>query len=138
MKTLTKTSHIQTVKMQNLSNEQQVQKLLNWTELQYCQFKFDGGMAYAKRMTYNDAIGFDFLIKTRFFWQFWKNEWAKRDAEFLLLYSAEAGAALLHDQYLFQHNVYRLHDDNLMARISTSMVGYALDEYMADFKQEAK
>lgn len=134
MKTLLTHTHVELVRLQNLNNEQRIQTLLNWTEQEYCQFKFDNGIDYAKRIADTDAIGLDFLIKTKFFWQFWKNEWAKRDASFLQYYSATANKALLYDQYLFQHNVYRLYDDNLMAKKSCSMVGYALDEYMGEYK----
>lgn len=112
-----------------LNNEQLVQAVLNWDEERYCYFKYDAGIAYAKRMTDNDTIGFDFLIKTTFYWNWWKNEWAKRDNEFLLYYSSIADKSMLHDQYLFQHNIQRLKSDGLMEKAAVSMVGYCLDEY---------
>jgi len=129
MNTAPKRKHYSTIKLQILNNEQMVQAVLNWTEQQYCEFKFDAGLAYAKRMTDNDAMGFDFLIKTTFYWNWWKNEWAARDADFLQYYSGTSNKALLHDQYLFQHNIQRLKSDDLMERKACSMVGYCFDEF---------
>jgi len=129
MNALPKSKYYNSVKLHILNNEQMVQAVLNWDEEHYCYFKYDAGIAYAKRMTDNDAIGFDFLIKTTFYWNWWKNEWAKRDADFLQYYSGTANKAVLHDQYLFQHNIQRLKTDDLMERKACSMVGYCIDEY---------
>jgi hypothetical protein len=136
MNTLSKKKHVDWVKLQNLNNEQLIQAVLNWDEMQYCEFKYEAGIAYAKRMTDNDVIGFDVLIQTRFFWQWWKNEWAKRDDEFLMYYSSTANKALLHDQYLFQHSIPRLKSDELMERKACSMVGYCLDEHLKNEKHD--
>lgn len=136
MNTLPKKSHYGTIKLQILNNEQMVQAVLDWDHQQYCDFKFDAGMAYAKRMTDNDAVGFEFLIKTTFYWNWWKNEWAKRDADFLQYYSGTANKGLLHDQYLFQHNIQRLKSDELMERKASSMVGYCFDEFNRKNRKE--
>ena len=128
MKTIPKTKYYNSIKLAILNNEQLVQAVLDWTEQQYCDFKFDAGLAYAKRMTDNDVIGFDFLIKTTFYWNWWKNEWAKRDADFLEYYSDTANNLMLHDQYLFQHNIQRLKSDALMEKKACSMVGYCFQE----------
>jgi len=136
MNTLPKKKHYSIVKLQILNNEQLVQAVLDWDNEQYCWFKYEAGIAYAKRMTDNDAIGFDFLIKTTFYWNWWKNEWAKRDAEFLQYYSGTSNKSLLHDQYLFQHNIQRLKSDDLMERKACSMVGYCFDELHKKGKKE--
>ena len=133
----TKKTQVELVKLQNIDNEQLVQALFDMDADTYCQFKFDTGISYARRMTMNDEMGYDMLIKTRFFWQWWKNEWAKREAEFLELYSATSSTAKLYDQYLFTHSVYRLCDDNLMSKKAISMVGFSIDEYMRSLDKEA-
>ncbi len=132
----TKKPHVELVKLQTVSNEQLIQALFDLTEDSYCQFKFDTGIAYARRMTINDEMGYNMLIKTRFFWQWWKLEWAKRDAEFLDVYSATANTAILYEQYLYIHNVYRLYDNNLMSKKAISMVGFSIDEYMKSYAME--
>lgn len=129
MSTLPKNKYYNSIKLLMLNNEQMVQTVLDWSEDHYCHFKYEAGLAYAKRVTDSDTIGFDFLIKTSFYWNWWKNEWAKRDDEFLLYYSGTADKAMLHDQYLFQHNIQRLKSDKLMEKQAVSMVGYCLDEY---------
>jgi hypothetical protein len=129
MNTLPKRKHYKAIKLQILNNEQLVQAVLDWNEDQYCLFKYEAGISYAKRMTDNDAIGFDFLIRTTFYWNWWKNEWAKRDADFLQYYSGSADKSILHDQYLFQHNIQRLKSDELMEKKACSMVGYCFDEF---------
>jgi hypothetical protein len=129
MSTLPKNKHYANIKLQILTNEQLVQAVLDWDEGQYCWFKYEAGISYAKRITENDTIGYNLLIKTTFYWNWWKNEWAKRDADFLQYYAGTSNQSLLHDQYLFQHNIQRLKSDDLMERKACSMVGYCMDEY---------
>ena len=129
MNTIIKGSHIANIRLRNLDNEQLVQAVLDWDEERYCYFKYEAGIAYAKRITDNDPIGIDMIIRTRFFWQWWKNEWAKRDADFLRYYPGTANQALLYDQYLYQHNIQRLKSDGLMEHKACSMIGYCIDEF---------
>lgn len=138
MNTLPKKHHYATIKLQILNNEQLVQAVLDWSEEQYCWFKYKAGLDYAKRMTDNDTVGYDFLIKTTFYWNWWKNEWAKRDADFLQYYSGTADKSILLDQYQFQHNIQRLKTDELMERKAISMVGYCIDEVLKGNKELVK
>lgn len=135
MNTTIKQSHIASIRLINFDNEQLIQALLDWDEDQYCYFKYDTGIAYAQRITDNDSIGVDMIIKTRFFWQWWKNEWAKRDADFLQYYAGTINKAMLHDQYLYQHSVRRLKSDALMERKTCSMIGYCIDEFHRSEKE---
>jgi hypothetical protein len=136
MNTISKKSHPDIIKLQILNNEQMVQSVLNWDEEKYCYFKYEAGIDYAKLITGNDSIGFNMIIKTRFFWQWWKNEWAKRDAGFLQYYSGTANKAILNDQYLFQHNLQYLISDELMSRKACSMIGYCIDEFHKNKRKE--
>ena len=116
-----------------------VQTVLDLSEDKYCEFKFEAGLSYAKRMTDGDTIGFDFLIKTSFYWNWWKNEWSKRDDDFLMYYSSTADKSMLHDQYLFQHSIQRLKSDELMEKKAVSMVGHCFIEFRkAHAKEVAK
>jgi len=124
-------------KLQNVTNEQLIQALFDLSEQQYCDLKYNSGLTYAKRLTDSDEVGFEFLIKTKFYWHWWKNEWAKRDNEFLETYSAYSDASVLWDNYLYQHNICRLKSDELMQRKTASMVGLAMDEYLKEYKREA-
>ncbi|MEB0299583.1 hypothetical protein [Mucilaginibacter sp. 5C4] len=133
----TRKSHVTSVKLQILNNEQMIQAVLNWDEMQYCEFKYEAGISYAKRITDGDELGYRMLIETRFFWQWWKNEWSKRDEDFLIYYSGSADKSVLLDQYLFQHNIQRLKSDDLMDRKSCSMIGYCMDEFHKKGKKEA-
>jgi len=136
MNTLSKLTHAQAVKLQNVTNEQLIQALFDLNQDDYSELKFDSGIRYAKRLTDSDEVGFDFLVKTRFYWQWWKNEWAKRDEEFIDKYSVASDLSVLYDQYLFIHNIARLKSDQLMQKKTASMVGHAMDEYLRDYRKE--
>ncbi len=136
MNTIIKKNNADTIKRKNLNNQQMVQALLDWDEERYCYFKYETGISYAKHITDNDIVGFNMIIKTRFFWQWWKNEWADRDAKFLQHYMGIANQPALTDQYLFHHNISRLRSDRLMERMACSMIGYCMDEFHKNKKEE--
>ncbi len=136
MQTLPKTKHVDAVKLEILNNQQLVQAVLNWEEQQYCDFQFEAGISYGKRITDGDTMGYDMLIRSRYFWQWWKNEWSKRDADFLDYYSSTANKSALHDQYMFQHNAHRLQGDELMDKMACSMIGTCIKEFHKKSKKE--
>lgn len=130
MNQLKKQTEADMLKLVNTSNQQLIMALFDLTDFDYGQLVFNSGVAYANRMTGADDIGFEFLIKTMFYWSWWRSEWSARDAVFLDTYSAGADQSILYDNYLFQHNIYRLKDDSLMQRKAASIVGYCMDEYL--------
>lgn len=136
MATLTKQTEADLQRLRKVTSEQLVQALFDIDEEGYGQIVFDTGIAYAKRLTDNDEVGFDFLIRTKFFWAWWKNEWTKRDDEFIETFSADADLSLLFDIYGYQHNIHRLKSDALMQKKTASMVGHAMDEYIREYKKE--
>jgi len=136
MNPLIKQTQADISKLQNTTNEQLIQALFDLTEQDYCDLKYNSGLTYAKRLTDNDEVGFDFLIKTKFYWQWWKNEWSTRDNIFLDTYSAFSDNSILWDNYLFQHNICRLKSDALMQKKTAYMVGFAMDEYMKAYRKE--
>ncbi len=137
MKALIKQTQADLNRLQSVTNEELIQALFDMTADHLSEIKYEGGLAYAKRMTDNDEVGYDFLTQTKFYWQWWKNEWAKRDAEFIELYSVAADVDNLYDCYAFLHNIYRLKSDELMQQKAASMVGYAFDEYHKTNRKEA-
>lgn len=60
-------------------------ELLNWTEERYSQYVYDCGMEYLSEYLENDAYGISVLETSRIFWTWWKNHFANRDENFLLL-----------------------------------------------------
>jgi hypothetical protein len=65
-----------------------VMKVLKCTELEYCEFQMKQGESYIKRYVpqpekYSMVI--ESLMRSRIFWNWWKNQWALRDEKFLNL-----------------------------------------------------
>lgn len=69
---------------ERLTNQQRIMKMIGWTELEYSAFIHDTGLDYLYRYIPTDYAGIEALIRSRVFWNWWKNQWAIRDAEFLL------------------------------------------------------
>lgn len=125
-------SHISLKKFERQSNEQLIQALLDWDEQQYCQFKYDMGLRYAHYQTGGDEIGFEVLIKTNYYWAYWKNEWSKRDSEFIEKYAHYTNKAALYDEYLFANsfNLTSGKKGELMSSMYVNVIGMAMKEYV--------
>lgn len=63
--------------------QQQVQRLLGWTELEYADFQYEQGIAYLQAYIPNDQHGIDILLREKIYWNWWKNHWAIRDQDFI-------------------------------------------------------
>ena len=79
----TKVSHIATVKQNQQTTKQQVETLLNWTKLEYCNFQFEMGLRYLNLELEQDSVAVKKVSQTALFWAWWRNHWAMRDKEFL-------------------------------------------------------
>lgn len=66
-----------------LTNSQRIINMLGWTELEYATFINDTGLEYLERYIPNDRTGINALNHSRIFWNWWKNQWAIRDADYL-------------------------------------------------------
>lgn len=130
MAKLTKLSHAQAIALQAERNAELIRTLLDWSEDQYNTFQYESGVEYAKIMTDGDEYGLSFILNARFFWQYWKNEWAKRNIEFLDSYSFQASAELLVRVYSTINSAKRLSGNTVMNKIHAHAVGMAIDEQM--------
>jgi hypothetical protein len=97
------TTYIKNVRLTDASQQQQIMELLSISELDYCQNQYDKGLAYALKQVDGDSYGFETLIRSKSFWSFWKNEWAKREANFLETFTNYSPDFLL-EEYEFIHS----------------------------------
>jgi len=97
------TTYIKTIKAQDLNQQQQICELLGITEMEYCQNQYNKGLAYAKAQVDGDVFGYAILERSKSFWAYWKNEFAKREAHFLNTFSSYDYEFLL-NEYDFIHS----------------------------------
>lgn len=92
------------------SQQQQVQCLLHWDELQYGRFMYNQGLQYLRLYTQGDDGMMGCLESNRLFWNWWKMQWRLRDGIY-----AEDAAKL--EQLQLRLLLYRkLHDAYLLAK----------------------
>lgn len=101
---MTTLTHIKKVKLADLNQQQAICQLLDFTELEYCQNQYDKGLAYAKHQVDGDDFGYQVLIRSKSFWAYWKNEYAKREKEFIRNYK-DFDLSYLGEEYEFIHSV---------------------------------
>lgn len=90
------------------SNQQRVQSLLRWDELQYGQFMYQTGLAYLQAYIPDDDISTRALGCSRIFWRWWKNHWAQRDEQFLQRVNIYAPTCGMVRYYRFHNDAVRL------------------------------
>jgi hypothetical protein len=78
-----KYTHIESQRQQALTHQRRVCRLLGWDELQYNMFMWEQGCRYLEYYIPSDSWGRQMLEQNKLYWNWWKNQWAKRDAEFL-------------------------------------------------------
>lgn len=62
-----------------------VRHLLGWTEEAMSWFVYNQGLRYLKVYLLNNHQDIRILETSKIFWAWWKNHWANRDRDFLLL-----------------------------------------------------
>lgn len=97
------TTYIKHVRHADASQQQQIMELLNLSELEYCDNQYEKGLAYALKQVDGDSFGFETLIRSKSFWAFWKNEWAKREANFLASFTGFS-SEFMAEEYEFIHS----------------------------------
>ena len=60
-------------------------ELLKWQEEHYAQFVWDCGLEYLRHYLPGDEHSVKMLEYSRVFWAWWKNHWANRDENFILM-----------------------------------------------------
>lgn len=76
------TTHIETRRKIAAALKARVCELLGWDEQQYADFQYECGLRYLRHSIPADNWGQDWLQRAAIFWNWWKNEWCRRDAEF--------------------------------------------------------
>lgn len=74
------TTLIEQRKKHALAIQAQIIELLGWSEMHYCEFKYEQGLEYLYEYVKSDAYK---LEGNRIFWNWWKNQWTNRDMELL-------------------------------------------------------
>lgn len=59
-------------------------ELLGWSEMQYAEFQYNTGIEYMELYTLGDEAICDDLLRSKIYWNWWKNAWANRDECFLV------------------------------------------------------
>ena len=81
---------MQTLQLQQkdriLSDQQSVMEIMGWSDMDYATFIHETGLAYLDQYAQHDQAGIDALNRSRIFWNWWKNQWAIRDAQYLTIY----------------------------------------------------
>lgn len=93
-----------------ISNQQSaITTALEWTEQEYANFQFETGIAYLEHYIPTDRSGINMLSRSRIFWNWWKNHWNQRDAQFLSLFTPEfSHPKILSKVYYSFHDVLTL------------------------------
>lgn len=87
-------------------------RLLGWTELDYNTFMWQTGTEYLDYYLPNDNWGKQMLEQNKTYWNWWKNQWANRDAEFLQNVKGDRNALALcymleyHDAKMLSEEIY--------------------------------
>lgn len=129
-KDITKSS-VATVKEVAVTHKELIQALLDWDELQYCNFQMEQGELYLNKLIGPDQYGIEFLVKSPTFWKWWINLWNKRDQDFIAeLVNTDKEECI--EVYRFTHSPYRLTSRPHKVILEESyrqMVGDAFDQY---------
>lgn len=80
---MTQVTHIDRMRGQYNYNRKQVLFLTGMTEAQYAQLMFDTGVEWLCQYTGDDEEMLRMVLSQPVVWQWWKNEWNRRDDEFL-------------------------------------------------------
>jgi hypothetical protein len=80
---------------------------LDWTEFEYAEFQYIQGLEYLDAYLKGIIGPLETLLKSRIFWNWWKNHWSQREASFIIT----------HDLRLDQRrDIYkRMHDGRMLA-----------------------
>lgn len=71
------------LKLKMANTAERVQYALGWTPEQYAEFQFDQAYEFLKYWVGEDVFGYRELPLTALFWAWWRNQWHRRDADFV-------------------------------------------------------
>lgn len=88
--------------------QQKITQVLGWTDMEHSQYIYDCGLAYLHVIITGDDQAIAAMERSRIFWNWWKNHWQQRDAEFLLTADMAAPSQRLRMSYRMLHNARKL------------------------------
>lgn len=80
---MTTTTHIQEVKHNAIVHMKDVLMMLDWSEEQYAQFKYETGLKYLQLYMKGLPQMISYAESDRMFWNWWRNCWDNRDQVFI-------------------------------------------------------
>lgn len=80
---LQKITHIESRRVAAKASKERIMRLLEWSELQYCEFQYRIGLEYLQAYIQSDPSAIAFLESHRVFWNWWRNQWVLRDEVYL-------------------------------------------------------
>lgn len=112
------------------TTEQRVIRFLKWDEQEYCEFKFESGLAYAEAITKGNEEQRQLLTRSDLYWGWWKNAWAMRDESFLRDFTVSAvfGRTIAHPSYA-RSAYFSVHDAIVLAAGTTEQARQMADSY---------
>jgi len=93
--------------MKYTENQHNVQRLLQWSEMQYAEYVYETGISYLTAYL-QDALWVDEIIRSAIFWNWWKKQWHLRDVEFVRYACLSKSAHTLAQLYQELHNAQAL------------------------------
>ena len=78
-------SNVALLKEQYQENKEKIMELLQWTEMQYMDFQIDMGLEYMRNVLGMDDWSADYMMRSRKFWNWWRNLWNVHDANVFLM-----------------------------------------------------
>lgn len=78
-----KNSYTDHIKKQSASVKKQVLSIVSWNETEFAEFQEKVGKQYLQSYISTDPEGIDMLVKSRIYWNWWKNQWLIRDTSYV-------------------------------------------------------
>lgn len=80
---LQKITHIESRRVAAKASKERIMRLLEWSELQYCDFQYRMGLEFLQEYIPGDPYGIAYLERHPVFWAWWRNQWTLRDEIYL-------------------------------------------------------
>jgi hypothetical protein len=78
-----RSKHIRTKQAEMQSTKKTVMQLLGWSDQEYAEHQYKAGCNYLQAYIPKDPQGIDMLVKSKTYWNWWRNQWHQRDLQFL-------------------------------------------------------
>jgi hypothetical protein len=76
-------THLEQIRAENQQVKAQIQTLLDWDNHTFCHFQEAMGYAYLSSEDILSSMAVQELTYMKSFWSWWRNQWVKRDIQFL-------------------------------------------------------